>query len=644
MRESGKVDEALVVRIYRRLQDISFDTAVFRREPLVFLSRPTSRWISSQTVFWHDAGAVFDEEFGYAELTYRNDELRGFFTSKLGVLENPQEKEFAEVWANMPATAATEPEKIKRRLTMILPQLTRLADDGQMPEWWALVKPRLKVWTTSRQFVDPATAFMPDHALAEELFGNTESIAWLPKSYLGPKLIRFLRSLGCQSLASALNSTPLDTARHTVLPKPRFLTPASKELLVSWVCATGDRNIQKQDLKELLETQEAEVPALSVEYRLATGNSPAVRPAAAFWAPEESRLYLRENATLKAQQSAVAATLASRFAQAGKQAEDTIYRLLSLEPADARRELELRKWVLSPDQEEWLRTIGISLAVLQITPEDKTESREARPTAQPSQPKDTQKLPEKPGAGQPGTQPPQGGQPPPATTTAGTDADNRDISKTPEGAPTSTAQAEQKQSGPAPKQTASSDDEEEEDESLKSADSDADFVHVVAYTRRRPGRQRHPTPAREGASKEEHPMASLTHATKAELEGAAVNIVMRLFKQRPELTGFTVLDLRSRNLGFDLHAEKPGKSIRIEVKAHLRQAQSVFVTANEWRQSRQRSLGPPEDHWELWNVENLAADAGKVCVTRYSYFPDQARTRESGFWVDLSACSSDAIT
>ena len=51
-----------------------------------------------------------------------------------------------------------------------------------------------------------------------------------------------------------------------------------------------------------------------------------------------------------------------------------------------------------------------------------------------------------------------------------------------------------------------------------------------------------------------------------------------------------------------------------------------------------------EDHWELWNVENLAADAGKLRVTRYSYLPDQARTRESGFWVDLSACSSEAIT
>lgn len=649
MRESGKVDEALVVRIYRRLHDLAFDATVFRREPLVFLTRPTSRWMTTENVFWHDAGPVFDEEFGYAELTYRNDELHGFFTSKLGVLEDPQEQEFAKVWATLSAAPPTEPEKIQRRLAMILPQLARLADDGQMPEWWSPLQPSLRVWTNTHQFVAATTAFTPDHPLAEELFGSTEPIAWLPKSHQAPRLTKFLRTLGCQSLAAALNSIPLDTVHHTLPAKPRFLTRASKELLVSWVCATGDWNSQRQDLADLLRTQEADVPALSVEYRLATGNSPAVRPADAFWAPEDSLLYLRQGATPKAQQSAVAATLASRIAQAGKTAEDTIYRLLGLEPADAKRELALRKWVLSPEQKEWLRTLSTDWVVLQTTPEDKTQSREARPTARTTETKDTQTPTQTTATGSTGTQTPTAEQsappgtgtettkPAPSSAEGRTPTTGRPEGGTQQGATTTTGGA----TGSSPD---GEEEEDEEAESLKPTDAETDFVHVAAYTRSRPGRQRRRKAATEGSPKEDHPMASVAHATKAQLEDAAVSIVMRLFQQRPELSGFKVLDLRTRNLGFDLHAQKPGRSIRIEIKAHLRQTQSVFVTANEWRQSRQRSQGPPEDHWELWNVENLAADAGKLRVTRYSYLPDQARTRESGFWVDLSACSSEAIT
>ena len=69
----------------------------------------------------------------------------------------------------------------------------------------------------------------------------------------------------------------------------------------------------------------------------------------------------------------------------------------------------------------------------------------------------------------------------------------------------------------------------------------------------------------------------------------------------------------------------------------------MFVTQKEWQESRQRDRLAPDDKWELWNVENLAVDAGMVRITRYSYLPDEARTRESGYWVDLSACASESI-
>lgn len=110
-----------------------------------------------------------------------------------------------------------------------------------------------------------------------------------------------------------------------------------------------------------------------------------------------------------------------------------------------------------------------------------------------------------------------------------------------------------------------------------------------------------------------------------------------------ELRDFKLRDERKRNHGYDLLAIKPGHVLRIEIKSHLREAKSVFVTQKEWQQSRQRNGLAADDRWELWNVENLAADAGKVRITRYSFLPDEARTRESGYWVDLSACSSEIL-
>ena len=122
-----------------------------------------------------------------------------------------------------------------------------------------------------------------------------------------------------------------------------------------------------------------------------------------------------------------------------------------------------------------------------------------------------------------------------------------------------------------------------------------------------------------------------------------MQVIMRQFALIPGLREFKALDERKRNQGYDVLALKPGHALRIEIKAHLREAKSVFVTQKEWHQSRQRNGLASDDRWELWNVENLAADAGKVRITRYSYLPDDARTRESGYWVDLNACHSESV-
>ena len=124
-----------------------------------------------------------------------------------------------------------------------------------------------------------------------------------------------------------------------------------------------------------------------------------------------------------------------------------------------------------------------------------------------------------------------------------------------------------------------------------------------------------------------------------ELEERAMQIIRHQFGTNPELSGFVITDCRKDLCGYDVRAEKPGNVLRIEIKAHGREAKSVFVTKREWDESRVKDSAGQEDRWELWNVENLVGETGRTKITRYGNLPDDARSQEVGYWVDLNMCS-----
>jgi hypothetical protein len=167
MRDEDSVNETLVVRIYRRLQTMEFDGSIFRREPLIFLAIPSSRWMQTGQVFWNDAGPVFDEKFGCAKLTYEQEELQGFFTCKLGVLASVPEQQLAEVWAQMSSGEVPTPDVVEKRLGMILEKLVKIVSTEGLPDWWAQTKSRLKVWTTAKHFDAPADVYARDDTFAK---------------------------------------------------------------------------------------------------------------------------------------------------------------------------------------------------------------------------------------------------------------------------------------------------------------------------------------------------------------------------------------------------------------------------------------------------------------------------------------------
>ena len=644
MREGDQPDEGLAVRIYHRLQTMEFNSESFRQESLILLCWPTVRWMSTHQVFWRDVGPVFDQNFGYASLTYGEEELHGFFTKKLGIAEQPAAKEYADVWVQMGKDGQDGQKVVEGRLEEILPRIAEAVDVEALPDWWPRLHRALKVWTRSGQFIDPRCVFAPDDAIAEELFAKTATIAWAPETHLTARVNRLLLRLGCRSLAALLKSFPLTATPLSPTIDANFLTPASKELLFCWICDSGEWTKKKHELEMMLRTDESEVPELVIEYWLDDSDVPKTnRNVDAYWASNDRRLYLRQGATAKARQAAVAATVAGQFFRDDKKATDTVYRLLGLEPADAGREKLERKWTLSSTQKEWLRDLGIELKVLDVTTsKGKTPQRESRPAIGPLKPKSDPTL-EPDNAQQEKDQ-----QHPEKTFTTETETPTSEQ-------PASTPAEDDTQTNVSvdanlPTETkveaSDTDDSEYQDadngKPLKPADTEVDFVHVAAHTRSLPKADRSRSGQTNNRTPDKNPLTRTTPKSKAELEERAVQIIRYQFQKHPDLKGFNLTDRRKDSCGYDIHAAKPGRVLRIEIKAHAREAKSVFVTKKEWDESRLRNRLTTDDRWELWNVENIASETGKARITRYLNLPQEARSHEVGYWVDLNACQSES--
>ena len=624
MRESGEVDKTLVVRIYRRLQTMDFDCDIFRTEQLVFLDNPQVRWMPTEHVFWNDAGPVFDAEFGYAALTYDKDELHSFFTGKLGILGEPDARRFAEVWARLSRAEPDSSETMQARLAMILPKVAEAVETENPPDWWGELRASIKIWTTTKQFVNPQITFIPDDALAEELFSQIAPIAWTTTT----RVNRLLRNLGCHSLAASLRSRVASAVEPIVTERPRLLTSASKELIVSWVCNSGAWSKHLQNLQHLLRTEESDVSAIAVEHWLNGANLPKVsRDAEAFWDANDRRLYLRQGATANAQQSGTAASIAAQFDPTNKQAKDTVRCLLALQPEDGKRELAERKWELSPKQREWLDSLGIALNVLKCTLSVVSPAlRQVRPATTPiTTSANTPNQGDAPNKSS-------GEQQSSADKTAAAEVTGSTVNQTAPPAPVQRSQEMPRSDKP----TTNQEPEPQTPSELHDANTiTADFVPVRAHTRSRPQRQSRQQ-SRSTQCDATSGLTTATQETKAALEQCGRNFAT----QKLQHMGYTVTPMGQRSPGYDLLAVKPGDTLKVEVKAHAGEASSVFITQREWEEHL-KTRSASGEAWELWNVENLAKSSGKnPTIQRVRHIPKLAM-KESGYWIDLSQCPQE---
>jgi hypothetical protein len=620
-------DIELLAKIYRRLQDSSFDACLFRSEKLLFLSQPKPCWYSSQNLVWNDAGELFDEHFGYVSLTYGNSDLHHFFTEKLKIPDQPELRHYATAWKTLSLARTPDRQSVERKLKAILSLLADSQGELSESEWWREVKPQLRIWSDRGEFQPPSCVYVPDHSFAVELFAGLIYVAFPAKPTRS--MLEFLRSLSCRPLAAAIQMKLIGAAGESAHSAPVFLTPSAKELCVLLVCSHQGWEGRRSLLQALHGSTEVGVNEITVEYSLSDNRDVGARQITrdAHWDVGSRRLLLRDGIDGESLRDAAAKSIAAEFfgeaASVEMQAE--FFRVLTVALERARKLMRERSnWRLSPQQQAWLREQGWDFLVTEL------DVVEQHPHArQPAEPSNT-------------TAPP----PLPAKSLPSSSKDNLAPAQSQGSAasqstsPASTQRREETPHSETPPATGQQKAEKEPlsgtPDELHDADTTtADFVPVRAHTRSRPQRQSR----QQSRSNERDDKSGLTTATqesKAALEQCGRNFATKKLQHM----GYTVTPMDQRSPGYDLLAVKPGDTLKVEVKAHAGEASSVFITQREWEEHL-KTRSASGEAWELWNVENLAKSSGKnPTIQRVRHIPKSAM-KESGYWIDLSLCPQE---
>lgn len=644
MRDSGLAKASLVVRIYRRLQTEAFNPDSFRNERLIYLTEPGPRWCLVDETVWKDLGEPFDPYFGIVERTYGEEDLQHFFTHTLGTPREPSLRKLVEIWVGMSSAIPENVKLAEGRMKEILRRCAGDVDELKMNSWWSEMRPRLAVWTTTQCFARPESVFAPDDGFAEQTFAGKVTIAWGPNGLSSERLAMLLSEVGCRSLAGEMRSGVDSTGETVTDESPNVLTQASKELLLLWLFQEKGWEKRKSLLESLIKSTEVSVKDLAVVYSLNRLDITISRATAAFWSAGESRLLFDFASSPESRRAAAAKSVAAGLRRITKDDEDTAYRLLMQSATEAHALAAERKWSLPLEASNWLKELGLQIGLkAEVCDVAAPTSRGVRPRLTPE--REVGVGEQASGVSSTGGAPPSSNTEPPSVPSSGGSDTQRRVRSNSDTALGATEAALRSGSG-----TSASNRQQRNDESdeatdpelpqLKSPDDEDAEVHVAAHTRSRPGGRRSNREARTqegGNAPASSPLSAVSQHRKSEIEDMAVQHALRQFEIREEFRGFHPIDVRRNRFGYDLLVHGPaGRGFRIEIKAHQSDPSVVFITKNEWDESRR--TGGRGYRWELWNVCNLASSE-RVKIVRYSQIPDDAIYRESGYWVDLARCT-----
>lgn len=631
--------QRLILNIYKRLDSQNFESHRFHEESLIWLACPTPKWMRVSEVTWKDYGADMDGYTWSVERTYGDHELHGFFVNKIGVTEKPPSQQLLTIWATLCQQDPESKSETQKRMTHLLRDLDDL--DFIKEPWWPERRATLGVWTESGDFAQPTDVYVPDSGHAEELFRDMVPIAWVPKS--GSKaIIRLLLEIGCESLARSLRSylhRRPDAIDFAV--SPQLLTSATKELIL---LATLEKPVGPREeplLTALLKTGECNHADLQIRYELAASPWWKDSHSSAHWDAQSACLLLDPRSDLEERRSDTAKSIARALYPGDTAQHDLINALLSKTVKHATKIARDKKWAGSTSHLARLSELGLGSFLGEPDTAETESASESRPQRHEfldspvqGQAKPTDENSSNQAGGSSLTSAAISGasthgptEPQPVINAGGgscergnqgkpsTDRSHLDKART-SGTESEPNEEPKEVKYPHMEKAAmsqSTSDGRRQDSSRKTQNQskDQDIENNIDSQQR---------PRRHKSQNQEIEQAAMEHVRKWLTEN---------------IPGCEIFDV-SRKLayGHDYLVKWRARGLRIEVKGHSGDGNSIILTPNELVESRRTNSQYP---WELWNVTNLASRK-QVTITRYSNVPDGAIIKETGVRVDLSRC------
>ena len=207
LKERNYQDKNLFAKLYDFLDkhyysNEEFIKNSFSKYKIIYIPDTKQKYFSSGEVIWKNVSKIFGENRGYLEEHYPN--LKSFFVNKLGIREEPEAEDYANVLLDLSKKKTIE----KNDEDIIFKIYKKLNDVKEIykEKWWNDFIKKPIFWTHRNKFREnDGNIFVNDDPDLYELFKNDRRIAFLklPENYY-LKLENFIKATGIKYLSKAV--------------------------------------------------------------------------------------------------------------------------------------------------------------------------------------------------------------------------------------------------------------------------------------------------------------------------------------------------------------------------------------------------------------------------------------------------------
>lgn len=303
-------------RVYKYLNLIEIDQNIisrFKEENLIYVPSHEDKWLSSKNVIWLDRSDVLGDDFAYLEKIY--SELNDFFVEILGVKKDVDTEHFAERWLTLQKKDNIHHDEMKNVLTSIYQELLPICkkEDNERPDWWHRFVQDANIWTQGDTFVNPGDVYVPDDGDLKQIFrDNNIHFAWRPEKDSFSQWESLYRALDLPYLSESVDISLADEAKDLEVGETKYLTKASKVLIITWLAEKAPNDYERLQnsnlLESLLNTGEASSESICVVYEL--DNKKIKKEREAYWVQDNETLVLSQSSNQGKLKNIIALTLA----------------------------------------------------------------------------------------------------------------------------------------------------------------------------------------------------------------------------------------------------------------------------------------------------------------------------------------------